>query len=50
MNFQDSSMTYDGNGNNFEDLNSFFEYNFIPTQRVSMFSGQNEKGIDQPGQ
>jgi hypothetical protein len=50
MNFQDSSMAYDGNGNNFEDLNSFFEYNFLPTQRVSMFSGQNEKDINQPGQ
>ncbi|KAG4439057.1 hypothetical protein IFR05_005448 [Cadophora sp. M221] len=26
-------------GNGYEDLNSFFEYPFLPTQRISMFSG-----------
>jgi hypothetical protein len=27
--------------NGYEDLSSFFDYSFLPTQRVSMFSGRN---------
>ncbi|PQE19847.1 C6 transcription factor protein [Rutstroemia sp. NJR-2017a BVV2] len=28
-------------GNGYEDLSSFFDYSFLPTQRISMFSGTN---------
>jgi hypothetical protein len=37
-----STMEYGagaGNGSRFEDLSSFFEYPFVPNQRISMFSG-----------
>ena len=29
------------NGNGYEDLSSFFDYSFLPMQRISMFSGTN---------
>jgi hypothetical protein len=35
-----------GGLNGFEDLNSFFEYSFLPTQRISMFSGGREEDVD----
>lgn len=33
-------------GSGFEDLNSFFEYSFVPNQRISMFSGTSEKNSE----
>ncbi|RFU26847.1 hypothetical protein B7463_g9503, partial [Scytalidium lignicola] len=36
-------VEYNGAISEFEDLHSFFEYSFLPTQRISMFSGQLDK-------
>ncbi|KAH8679604.1 fungal-specific transcription factor domain-containing protein [Tricladium varicosporioides] len=41
-NLQESGTTaFSGTGNGYEDLSSFFDYSFLPTQRISMFSGRN---------
>jgi len=46
--FADSNDAgYAVSGNGFDDLNSFFDYSFLPMQRVSMFSGASEKPADQ---
>ena len=42
-----TNMGYGGASNGFEDINSFFEYSFLPTQRISMFSGPNGKDVEQ---
>jgi hypothetical protein len=34
---------YDFSGNDFDDLSSFFDYSFLPMQRISMFSGASGK-------
>jgi hypothetical protein len=43
------NTAFDGSGSRSEDLNSFFEYSFLPIQRISMFSNADEKtrGADQ---
>jgi hypothetical protein len=41
--FSDQTMGYDMSGASVDNLNSFFEYSLLPTQRISMFSVQNEK-------
>jgi hypothetical protein len=38
---------YDMSGNGFDDLNSFFDYSFLPMQRISVFSGASEKPTEQ---
>ncbi|TVY49129.1 hypothetical protein LOCC1_G001208 [Lachnellula occidentalis] len=35
-----------GNASGFEDLNSFFDYSFVPNQRISMFAGPLAQGKD----
>lgn len=36
-------VEYNASTSAFQDLHSFFEYSFLPTQRISMFSGQLDK-------
>jgi hypothetical protein len=38
---------YGLSGNGFDDLNSFFDYSFLPMQRISVFSGASEKPTEQ---
>lgn len=37
----ENGTAFNGAGNGYEDLSSFFGYSFLPTQRISMFSGTN---------
>ena len=41
-----NTMHYNA-GSSFDDLSSFFDYSFPPTQRISMFSGPSGKGNQQ---
>jgi len=41
-NFDTSTLNY-GSGDGFVDMNAFFDYPFLPTQRISMFSGPTGK-------
>jgi hypothetical protein len=45
--YPDSNTMHYGAGSSFDDLHSFFDYSFPPTQRISMFSGPSEKGDQQ---
>ena len=45
--YANQNMGYGMSGVGVDDLNSFFEYSFLPNQRISIFSGQNEKEVEQ---
>lgn len=40
---ENGTTSFSGAGNGYEDLSSFFDYSFLPTQRISMFSGTNSR-------
>lgn len=45
--FSHQNMGYGMSGTGVNELDSFFEYSFLPTQRISMFSGHNDKESSQ---
>ncbi|KAH8596303.1 fungal-specific transcription factor domain-containing protein [Bisporella sp. PMI_857] len=44
-NFPDNYGVSGGGLDDLNQLNSFFEYSFLPTQRISMFSGQQDREV-----